>query len=102
MADGISEWLSLAARPEITAFRPSMAALRGTGQTLLLRAGETWLITRTPDGLRVTGEDGPADVTVTGTARELLLVLTHRLPLDQVTVTGDRDLIDHLLTHMPL
>jgi uncharacterized protein (TIGR03083 family) len=101
-ADGISEWLWLASRPEIVTFRPSMAALRGTGQTVLLRADESWLVTRTPDEVRVTGEDGPADVTVTGTARELLLMLTRRLPLDQVAVTGRRDLIEHLLTHMPL
>ena len=103
-ADGISEWLWLVSRPETITLRPELAGLRGTGQTLLLRADESadesWLITRTPDGVRVTEEDGPADVTVTGTARELLLVLTRRLPLDQVSVTGDRALIDHWLTHM--
>lgn len=99
-ADGISEWLGLLTRPDITTFRPSLAGLRGTGQTLLLRADQGWLITRTPDGVRVLEAEGWADVTVTGSTRELLLMLTRRLPLDQVTVAGDRVLIEHWLTHM--
>jgi uncharacterized protein (TIGR03083 family) len=101
-ADGISEWVGLLTHPEITTYRPELAGLRGTGQTLLLRAGRGWLITRTPDGVRLTEEDGPADATIAGTEQQLLLALTRRLPLDQVTVSGDRDLVDHFLAHMAL
>jgi hypothetical protein len=43
-------------------------------------------------------------VTVTGSARSLLLILTRRLPLtdrdaSDVTVDGDTDLVQHWLDH---
>jgi hypothetical protein len=46
----------------------------------------------------------PADVTVAGPARSLLLTLTRRLPLadrkaTDITVDGDTDLAQHWLDH---
>jgi hypothetical protein len=38
-------------------------------------------------------------VMLTGPVEDLLLVLTRRLPADQVTITGDRGLADHWLAH---
>ncbi|WP_337821219.1 hypothetical protein [Amycolatopsis sp. A1MSW2902] len=81
--------------------RPGFSALRGTGQTLQLRPGDGagWLITRTPDGVRWTRATGAADVTLTGSVLDLLLVLTRRLSAERITITGDRNLADHWLAH---
>ncbi|MEV0089358.1 maleylpyruvate isomerase family mycothiol-dependent enzyme [Saccharopolyspora sp. NPDC050642] len=98
-ADAISEWLEVLSDPVAQTVKPAFAELRGTGQTLLLRpdTGLGWLITRTPDGVRWTRATETADTALAGPARDLLLVLTRRLPIDQVTITGDRNLADHWL-----
>ncbi len=87
----------------------SAHAVRGTGQTLQWRATDAadgsggWLIERRPDGARWQ-QPGTrqADVTVTGPAGSLLLVLTRRLPLTDreatgISVDGDIDLARHWL-----
>ncbi|RZQ64948.1 maleylpyruvate isomerase family mycothiol-dependent enzyme [Amycolatopsis suaedae] len=100
-ADGISEWLELLSDPVTATLKPAFAELRGTGQTVALDpgAGPGWLITRTPDGVRWERATGTADVTLAGPVVDLLLVFTRRLPLDRITVTGDRDLAEHWLAH---
>jgi len=100
-ADAISEWLEVLSDPVTASIKPDFAELRGVGQTLLLEPadGTGWLITRTPDGVRWTRENKPADVTLTGPVKDLLLVLTRRLPADRVTVTGDQALAAHWLAH---
>ncbi|WP_086848135.1 maleylpyruvate isomerase family mycothiol-dependent enzyme [Amycolatopsis kentuckyensis] len=100
-ADAISEWLAVLADPVTASLNPAFAELRGTGQTLRLEPGDGpgWLITRTPGGVRWTRESAPADVTLTGPVKDLLLVFTRRLPLDRVTVTGDEALAAHWLAH---
>ncbi|GIJ55518.1 maleylpyruvate isomerase family mycothiol-dependent enzyme [Virgisporangium aurantiacum] len=77
----------------------SAHAIRGTGQTLQWQATDTgaWFIERRPDGARWQPGTRPADVTVTGPAQSLLLTLTRRLPLTDVTVVGDADLARHWL-----
>jgi hypothetical protein len=40
-----------------------------------------------------------ADVTLTGSTSDLLLVFTRRLPLHRVTVAGDRGLVEELSTY---
>jgi uncharacterized protein (TIGR03083 family) len=98
-ADAISEWLEMLANPVTAQLKPAFAELRGTGQTLRLDpgAGESWLITRTPDGVRWVRGKSSADVTLSGPVRDLLLVFTRRLPADSVTLTGDRALAEHWL-----
>ncbi|HET6708425.1 maleylpyruvate isomerase family mycothiol-dependent enzyme [Amycolatopsis sp.] len=100
-ADAISEWLEVLCDPVTTSLKPAFAELRGTGQTLRLapQDGPGWLITRSPEGVRWTRTTKTADVTLTGPAPDLLLVLTRRLPLDRVTVTGDEALAAHWLAH---
>lgn len=99
--DAIDEWLEMVAEPVTRTLRPAFAELRGTGQTLRLRpdTGPGWLITRGRDGVRWTQATDPADATLTGPVEDLLLVLTRRLPPGRVTVTGDRDLVEHWLAH---
>jgi hypothetical protein len=92
--------------------RPESArAIQGTGQTLQWQATDvapgaadtgTWLIERRPGGAAWRHGTGQADVTVTGPARSLLLILTRRLPLtgpgaEVITIDGDATLAQHWL-----
>ncbi|WP_326837835.1 maleylpyruvate isomerase family mycothiol-dependent enzyme [Amycolatopsis rhabdoformis] len=99
--DAITEWLELLAHPVTATLKPDVTALRGTGQTLQLAPddGPGWHLTRTPSGISWTRDSAPADATLAGSLRDLLLVFTRRLPVDQVRLTGDRALIDHWLAH---
>jgi uncharacterized protein (TIGR03083 family) len=94
-ADTISEGLDVLATPGLATFQGS-----GTG-TIALRpsTGDGWLITRTTSGLTWRPGTSPADMTLQGSAQDLLLVFTRRVPLDEVTVTGDRALMAELLTY---
>lgn len=60
-----------------------------------------WFVERRPDGARWKPGTQQADVTVTGPARSLLLILTRRLPPDReatnISVDGDTDLVQHWL-----
>ncbi|MFC0114084.1 maleylpyruvate isomerase family mycothiol-dependent enzyme [Kibdelosporangium aridum] len=101
--DGIEEGLQMVSIPDAGKIRPHFANLRGTGQTLRLRAnGNAWLITRNPDGVAWQRSDDDADVTVSASAQDLLLLFYGRLGIDDVTVTGDRDLISHWLVNTAL
>ncbi|GAA4416075.1 maleylpyruvate isomerase family mycothiol-dependent enzyme [Actinokineospora soli] len=80
---------------------PAFAEIPRGGQTLRF-ATETrsWLITCTPSGVTVQRDaDGPADVTASATPAELLLLVKSRISPDhpEVTVSGDRDLLDYWL-----
>lgn len=100
-ADAIGEWLEILSDPVTPTLKPTLAELRGTGQTLQLRpeTGDGWLITRTPRGVRWARATEAADVTLSGTVADLLLVFTRRWPLERVTVVGDRALAEHWLAY---
>src|SRR3954463_7103291 len=105
----ISNHLAMLTAPTWEMQRAESAhAIRGTGQTLQLLATDTadgaggWLIERRPDGATWPPGTGPADVTLTGPARSLLLTLTRRLPLadgdaNDIRVEGDADVARHWL-----
>jgi uncharacterized protein (TIGR03083 family) len=107
-ADGISEGLGLLSLPTAVAHRPSLAALRGDGETLhfhstdgwLGRDGE-WFVRRTPEGIEWQNGHEKADVAVRATAADLVLLLSGRISPDRdgITVFGDRALLDHWLEH---
>ncbi len=84
----------------------SAHAIRGTGQTLQFLATDTaadagaWFIERRPDGATWQPGTHQGDVTVTGPAQSLLLILTRRLHLTDreatnISVDGDTDLAQH-------
>src|SRR5689334_11790297 len=84
----ISNHLTMLTSPTWQTQRSESAhAIRGTGQTLQWLANDTahdtaaWSVQRRPDGATWQPATRPADVTVTGPARSLLLTLTRRLPL---------------------
>ncbi len=107
-ADAVTEWLEIVSSPAAAAHRPELAELRGDGQTLhfhatdddLGEAGE-WLVRRTPDGIAWEHGHVKGDVAVRGTAADLMLLITRRIPVDdaRVQVVGDRALLDHWLEH---
>jgi uncharacterized protein (TIGR03083 family) len=85
-------------------FLNGIKASPGDGATLLLvaEAGETWLITRTPSGSIFTGAGTDADVVATGPAGDLMLMLTRRIPVDDVKITGDRAVLQQWLADLPI
>ncbi|MFI6151831.1 maleylpyruvate isomerase family mycothiol-dependent enzyme [Kitasatospora sp. NPDC051170] len=104
-ADSIGETLDLLAAPGLEAVRPALAELPGAGERLGFRPpeGDGWLITRAPEAVRWE-RGGPleADVVVSAPVAHLMLLLTRRIPPEDVRVTGDRTLLDHWLTHTAL
>jgi uncharacterized protein (TIGR03083 family) len=105
----ISNHLAMVTSPTWKMQRPESAhAIRGTGQTLQWRATDTaegagaWFVERRQDGATWQPGIRQADVTVTGPARSLLLILTRRLPLSDpettnIRVDGDTELAQHWL-----
>jgi uncharacterized protein (TIGR03083 family) len=105
----ISNHLTMLTSPTWEMQRSESAnAIRGTGQTLQWLATDIadgtggWLIERRPEGATLRPGTQPADVTVTGPARSLLLILTRRLPLTDrettgISVDGDIDLAQRWL-----
>ena len=106
-ADLITNHLAMLTSPTWAAQRPESAgALRGAGETLRWHATDgpggdagEWYIERGPDGASWQARSGEADVSVSGPAKSLLLILTRRRRLtdeaDQVTVHGDLELVRH-------
>jgi hypothetical protein len=105
----ISNHLTMLTSPAWKRQRPESAhAIRGTGQTLQWLATDTtddtraWFVERRPDGATWQPGTQPADVTVTGPARSLLLTMTRRQSLTNhdataLSVDGDTDLAQHWL-----
>jgi hypothetical protein len=89
----------------------SAQALRGAGETLQWLATDVaeaaddpgaWFIERRPDGATYQLASRQADVTVTGPAASLLLILTRRLALTDreatgIDIKGDSGLVQHWL-----
>ncbi|WP_026404521.1 maleylpyruvate isomerase family mycothiol-dependent enzyme [Actinomadura rifamycini] len=104
-ADELTETFGLLTAPAAAHLKPELGELRGSGETLCLRADEPsvpgWLITRTPDAAVVEYETRDADMTIAGPVRDLMLVFARRLSPDDaaVKITGDRALLDHWLEH---
>ncbi|MFE6052900.1 maleylpyruvate isomerase family mycothiol-dependent enzyme [Kitasatospora sp. NPDC056446] len=105
-ADVISETLELLSTPAFETVRPAVAGLRGRGERIGFRprSGQGWVITRTPEVPRWRRGPVEADVVVSGAVADLMLVVSRRLPPQdrRVSVTGDRALLDHWLTHTAL
>ncbi len=105
-ADGIDEWLGSVT--ERYRQRGDGAAALPVGAALHLEATgpdetDDWVISGTPDGPSVQRGAGSADVSVSGPADRLLLVLLRRRPADDpaITVTGDAALLTGWLAGTP-
>ncbi|MEV6832505.1 maleylpyruvate isomerase family mycothiol-dependent enzyme [Amycolatopsis sp. NPDC051102] len=97
----ITNHLTMLTSPTWGMQRPESAlALRGTGQTLQWLATDTagaWFVERRPEGATWQPATRRADVTITGPAAILLLTLTRRIPVEEITVEGDSGLARHWL-----
>ncbi len=103
----IEDWLANMASSGWAANVPGFAdAMRGDDQTIAWvadDADQAWLLRRTQAPLVLTHDRGDADVTIHGPARELLQIVSRRLPLDAAessAVVGDRNELTHLIEHM--
>ncbi len=97
--DGIEElvdtWIPSSRR------RPKLA---GTGESYLFRPTDTdrtWLVRLDADQLVAEPSTGPADVTLSGTASDLLLCLWQRVPRDRLSIEGDLALLDRYFELAP-
>jgi uncharacterized protein (TIGR03083 family) len=105
----ISNHFAMLTSPTWERYRSESAdAIRGTGQTLQWLAtdigddADAWFVERRPDGATWQPGTRPADVTVSGPARSLLMILTRRLELTDreatdISVDGDSGLVQHWL-----
>jgi uncharacterized protein (TIGR03083 family) len=89
-ADGVDELLA--------AFAPRKQEFPvASSQKMHVHASDTedhWLVTLAPDGITTTRGDGPADLTLTGAAADLYLVLWNRKDDSSIAVTGDQELLE--------
>lgn len=89
-ADGIDELL--------VGFAPRRQEFPvASDQTMQVLARDTddhWHLKIGPNGIATSRGDGPADVTLTGTAPDLYLVLWNRGDDSSITVTGDREVLE--------
>ena len=104
--EGIDELLSNL--PHAAYFAPGLAELRGDDETIALHAMDTdatWLIRLVPAGYAWDWSNGPADVTLRGTAADLLLAIYRRRDAHDAgrfEREGDLALLDRFLAHAQL
>jgi uncharacterized protein (TIGR03083 family) len=68
-----------------------------SARTMVVHAKDTddrWHVTMGPEGITSFRGDGPADVTLTGDASDLYLVLWNRVEDSSIAITGDSELLD--------
>ncbi len=78
--------------------------LAGTGESYWFRPTDTersWLVRFDADRFEVELAPGPADVTLGGTASDLLLFLWQRVPRDRLSIEGDPALLDRYFELAP-
>lgn len=105
--EAIEDWLDTLTSHAYWENRPDFAqGMAGDGQTLHFHTTDApgdWLARREPDQVVLDRTSGNADVTVSGPAVDLLLVLSRRRPLAEapgLDVRGDGALFGRWIDHM--
>jgi uncharacterized protein (TIGR03083 family) len=110
-ADAIDELLQLISDPMVRSATPSLAELRGAGETIHLHATDTdpglsaeWLIELGSEGFTWRRGHERATVALRGPLADVLLVFYRRLPADseRVEVLGDAELLAFWLDRVRL
>ncbi|GAA2276135.1 maleylpyruvate isomerase family mycothiol-dependent enzyme [Glycomyces scopariae] len=106
-AEAIEDWLDTLTSEGYWENRPDFAdGMRGDGQTLHFHADDAdgeWLARREQDRVALERTHGEADLTMSGPASDLLLVISRRRPLaaaPSLEIAGDRALLDRWIEHM--
>ena len=86
---------------------PHLAKLRGSGETIALRAtdGDGFgTITLTPTGFQVDDDLGATDASVSGSTSDLALTMSRRLMVTdpRIELAGRIDLVNHWIAHSAL
>jgi uncharacterized protein (TIGR03083 family) len=93
-ADGVDEFL-------MVHFAEDAGEFPGAGESVRLRTTDApgeWTVTAEPSGGAIrAGDNGDADATIQGGASDLVLLLWRRVPIDAVTISGDRGLAERFL-----
>jgi len=86
----------------LTAFTPRKPSFPvEAAKTMVVHATDSddhWHLTLGPDGIAARRSDGPADVTLTGSAADLYLTMWNRGDDSTIDVAGDRDLLETCTT----
>ncbi len=105
--EATEDWLDTMTSQGYWENRPDFAdAMRGNGETLHFHATDAsgeWLARREQDRVALERTHGDANVTVSGPATDLLLVLSRRRPLAEapaLEVVGDRAMFELWVEHM--
>jgi uncharacterized protein (TIGR03083 family) len=101
--DAIDEWMELDAIPEHFDITPTKRELLGPGRTLAFKTADTeWFMDLTGEAITWQRGPGSATVTVECTLTDLLLILYRRKPphSNNITITGNKNLLDFWLNHV--
>ncbi|WP_344480410.1 maleylpyruvate isomerase family mycothiol-dependent enzyme [Glycomyces endophyticus] len=105
--EAVEDWLDTLTSEGYWENRPDFAdGMRGEGQTLHFHATDAtgeWLARRERDRVALERKHGEADLTLSGPATDLLLVISRRRPLaaaPSLEIEGDRALLDRWIEHM--
>jgi uncharacterized protein (TIGR03083 family) len=95
--DALDEWLELGTLPIMFEFHPRQRELLGPGRTIHLHATDAadaeWLIDLTGDVITWRRTHEKAAVAVRGPLTALLMLIYRRIPVTDVEVLGDGDLL---------
>jgi uncharacterized protein (TIGR03083 family) len=95
--DGVEEFLSTIGTTTVAwPHRPAVVDYHAV-------EGGSWRNEMSEQGARLTtpADESPADTVVRGTADQLVLALYGRIPLDSLTIAGNRQLLDQLVEWEP-
>ncbi|WP_157254654.1 maleylpyruvate isomerase family mycothiol-dependent enzyme [Nonomuraea typhae] len=85
--------------PSRRAWKPARPTAGETYRFVRTDGDEEWVVCFADEQVRLGGF--PADVTVSGTASELMLFLWQRIPADRLTVSGDTQVLDRYFELAP-
>ena len=98
-ADGIDETMTA-----LLQRRRRQSQVQGQGETYLFRAtdtGNVWRVRFDGDAIEVRRDAAPTDLTLSGPASDVLLVLWQRLPRERIQIDGDPAKLDRYFALVP-
>lgn len=91
VADGVDEFLTAQLQRKL--IRQPVASLRGTLGLNATDSNDRWVVSLTPNSIDILDASTPADAELSGTAHRLLNFLWRRSSANQLSPSGDLDII---------